>query len=55
MSLQNGPKEKSEQIGHCKHLPSNTVLPYGEVDNVVNSNAQETPSVREKREHGEKN
>ena len=24
-------KEQSEQIGPCKHLPSNTVPPYGEV------------------------
>ena len=30
-SLQYGQKEQSEQIGPCKHLPSNTVPPYGEV------------------------
>ena len=24
-------KEQSEQIGPCKHLPSNTFPPYGEV------------------------
>ena len=29
--LQFGRKEKSEKIGSCKNLPSNTVPPYGEV------------------------
>ena len=43
--LQNGRKEKSEQIGPYKHLPSYTVPPNRREDIVVDSNAQETSGV----------
>ena len=48
-----GKRRNLKKYDPASNLPSNTVLPYGEVDTVVDSNAQET-GVRGNREHGRK-
>ena len=52
MTLQSERKEKSEEIGPASTLQVTQIPPYGEVDNTVDNNAQETSGAKWKKEHG---